>query len=45
VPQVFNARRYMVPLERYPRIVAVEAACMAIDAFRDAAPENQPDAA
>jgi maleylacetoacetate isomerase len=45
VPQVFNARRYKVPLERYPRIVAVEAACMAIDAFRDAAPENQPDAA
>ena len=45
VPQVFNARRYKVPLEPYPRIVAVEAACMAIDAFRDAAPENQPDAA
>src|SRR5262249_16615472 len=27
VPQVYNARRFKVPLERYPKIVAVDAAC------------------
>jgi maleylacetoacetate isomerase/maleylpyruvate isomerase len=44
VPQVFNARRFQVPLDAYPRIVAVAEACMKLDAFRAAAPENQPDA-
>lgn len=44
VPQVFNARRFHVSLEPYPRIAAVEAACLELPAFRDAAPENQPDA-
>jgi maleylacetoacetate isomerase len=45
VPQVFSARRFKVPLDDYPKIVAIDAACAAIDAFRAAAPENQPDAA
>jgi maleylacetoacetate isomerase/maleylpyruvate isomerase len=45
VPQVFNARRFNVPLDPYPRIAAAAAACAEIDAFRRAAPENQPDAA
>jgi maleylacetoacetate isomerase/maleylpyruvate isomerase len=45
VPQVFNARRFNIPLDAYPRIVAAEAACAAHKAFREAAPENQPDAA
>lgn len=45
VPQIFNARRFDVPLDAYPKIVAVEAACSALKAFRDAAPANQPDAA
>ncbi len=45
VPQVFNARRFSVPLDRYPKIQAAEAACLALPAFRDAAPEAQPDAA
>ncbi len=45
VPQVFNARRFSVPLARYPKIQAAEAACLALPAFRDAAPEAQPDAA
>jgi maleylacetoacetate isomerase len=44
VPQVFSARRFKVPLDDYPKVVAIEAACAAIDAFRAAAPENQPDA-
>ncbi|NBC35833.1 maleylacetoacetate isomerase [Novosphingobium sp. FSY-8] len=44
VPQLSNARRFGVDL-RWPRLQAVEAACMALDAFASAAPEVQPDAA
>ena len=44
VPQVANARRFKVPLDRFPRIVAVDAACAKIPAFQHARPENQPDA-
>jgi maleylacetoacetate isomerase len=44
VPQVFNARRFNVPLDAYPKIVAVDAACAAHKAFQNAAPDNQPDA-
>ena len=44
VPQVANARRFKVPLERFPKIVAVDAACLALPAFDKARPENQPDA-
>jgi len=45
VPQVFNARRFDISLDPYPKIAAVDAACSAIEAFRAAAPANQPDAA
>lgn len=44
VPQVANARRLKVPLEKFPKIVAVDAACLALPAFNRARPENQPDA-
>ena len=44
VPQVNNARRLKVPLDRFPKIVAVDAACLALSAFDRARPENQPDA-
>ena len=44
VPQVANARRLKVPLERFPKIVAVDRACLAVPAFDRARPENQPDA-
>ena len=44
VPQVYNARRFSVPLDAFPKIVAVADACATLPAFRDAAPENQPDA-
>lgn len=44
VPQVFNARRLKVPLEKFPNIVAVDAACLKLAAFDKARPENQPDA-
>jgi maleylpyruvate isomerase len=44
VPQVANARRFQVPLERFPKIVAVDAACLALPAFDRARPDKQPDA-
>jgi maleylpyruvate isomerase len=44
VPQVFNARRLKVPLDKFPKIVAADAACAKIAAFDKARPENQPDA-
>ncbi|MEZ0171591.1 maleylacetoacetate isomerase [Microvirga sp. TS319] len=44
VPQVFNARRFNISLDAYPKIVAVDAACAELRAFQDAAPERQPDA-
>jgi maleylacetoacetate isomerase/maleylpyruvate isomerase len=44
VPQVYNARRFNVPMEAYPRIAAVDAACSSLKAFQDAVPERQPDA-
>ena len=44
VPQLSNARRFGVDLAAYPKLLAIEAACMSLPAFADAAPENQPDA-
>lgn len=44
VPQVYNARRLKVPLEKFPKIVGVDSACLALPAFAQARPENQPDA-
>jgi maleylacetoacetate isomerase len=44
VPQVANARRLKVPLDSYPKIVAIDAACAKLSAFEEARPENQPDA-
>jgi maleylpyruvate isomerase len=44
VPQVANARRFKVPLDDFPKIVAVDAACGKHAAFAAARPENQPDA-
>jgi maleylacetoacetate isomerase len=45
VPQVYNARRYKVPLDDYPKILAVDASARQHPAFAAAAPEAQPDAA
>jgi len=44
VPQVFNAKRFKIPLERFPKIVAADAACAMLPAFDKARPQNQPDA-
>lgn len=42
--QVFNARRFAVPIEAYPRIRRAEAALRALPAVAAAAPEHHPDA-
>ena len=44
VPQVYNARRFDCDLDAYPRILALTARCEALEAFRHAAPDAQPDA-
>jgi len=43
VPQLRNARRFGCDVSPYARLLAVEAHCIDLPAFRDARPENQPD--
>jgi maleylacetoacetate isomerase len=43
-PQVYGARRFTVPLDAFPKIVAVDAAMQALDAVKAAAPGAQADA-
>ena len=45
IPQVANSRRFDTPLEAFPTIRRIEAACLALPAFQRAAPQVQPDAA
>ena len=45
VPQIYNAERFKVPMEAYPRVRRIGAACRALPAFQQAAPEMQADAA
>jgi maleylacetoacetate isomerase len=44
VPQMANARRLKVPLDAFPKIVAIDAALATLPAFDKARPEKQPDA-
>lgn len=39
VPQMFNARRFNTDLTAYPRLVAIDAALTALDAFKAAHPD------
>jgi maleylacetoacetate isomerase len=43
VPQMWNARRFDAELAPFPRLVEIDARLQQIEAFRVAAPENQPD--
>lgn len=43
IPQIYNARRFKVPLDDFPRLKAVSNACNEFEAFMQAAPERQPD--
>jgi maleylacetoacetate isomerase len=44
VPQIYNARRFNVPLDAYPTLRAIEEHCLKLEAFDRARPESQPDA-
>ncbi|MCH4893936.1 MULTISPECIES: maleylacetoacetate isomerase [unclassified Sphingomonas] len=40
VPQIANARRFSVPLDAFPRLVAIDAAATALPAFAAAHPDH-----
>ncbi|MCP4076878.1 MAG: maleylacetoacetate isomerase [Gammaproteobacteria bacterium] len=44
IPQVYNARRFDVDMTAYPLISSIELHCLTLDPFKQAIPENQPDA-
>jgi maleylacetoacetate isomerase len=44
IPQIANSRRFETPLDGFPTILRIEKACLALDAFAQAAPPLQPDA-
>ena len=45
VPQMYNARRFDVPIDQFPKLVRIVDTCNELPAFKKAAPELQPDAA
>ena len=45
VPQLYNAVRFECEPDAWPTVARINDACLALDAFRRAAPEAQPDAA
>jgi maleylacetoacetate isomerase/maleylpyruvate isomerase len=44
VPQMYNARRFKVTLDEFPKLTAIVDNCNELTAFEDAAPESQSDA-
>lgn len=44
VPQMYNAKRFEVSLDEFPKLVAIVDNCNELTAFQDAAPESQSDA-
>ncbi len=44
VPQLYSARRFGVDVAAYPTLQRIEGNCIAVDAFRSAHPDQQPDA-
>lgn len=44
VPQLGNARRFKADIGRWSRLLEIEANCMELEAFVQAAPDKQPDA-
>jgi maleylacetoacetate isomerase len=44
IPQLYNARRVQLDLSLYPTLLRIEANCLQLQAFQQAAPERQPDA-
>lgn len=44
IPQIYSAGRFNVPLDAFPRLLAIDAAARAHPAFIAAHPDRQPDA-
>jgi maleylacetoacetate isomerase len=44
IPQLYNARRFAVDVNQFPRLLEVEAQCEDLPAFKSAHPDAQPDA-
>lgn len=44
IPQCYAARRFGLDVEQYPHITRIEANCLQLEAFIQAAPAQQPDA-
>lgn len=44
IPQVYNARRFGVDMDRFPKLKAIDARCRELEPFIKGAPENQHDA-
>ena len=44
IPQLYNAGRFSVDMDQFPRIKAVAANLEELDAFKAAHPDEQPDA-
>ena len=44
LPQLYNARRFNVDLDRFPKLLRVEKECQSIKATEQAHPDQQPDA-
>ncbi|MGF1704151.1 maleylacetoacetate isomerase [Photobacterium makurazakiensis] len=44
IPQMYNAKRFNLPLSDYPTLVAIDKACNELNAFITAHPDNSPQA-
>ncbi|MEX3998783.1 maleylacetoacetate isomerase [Paraburkholderia sp. EG285A] len=45
IPQVFNAHRFSIDVGHYPTLARINANALRLEAFAQAAPDRQPDAA
>ncbi len=44
IPQIYNADRFGFSMASYPRLLEINQNCLKLERFKDAIPENQPDA-
>jgi maleylpyruvate isomerase len=43
IPMVYNALRFNVPMDNFPKVLAIYEVCNSLDAFNKAKPDNQLD--
>ena len=44
IPQIYNARRFKVEMEKFPTILKIEQECLKMKEFQDSHPDQMPDA-